>query len=48
MENEAILVCKDIVKKFGPVNALNGVDFEVRRGEIRGLIGCLLYTSSCV
>lgn len=39
MENEAILVCKDIVKKFGPVNALNGVDFEVRRGEIRGLIG---------
>lgn len=39
MGNEVILVCKDIVKKFGPVNALNGVDFEVRRGEIRGLIG---------
>ena len=39
MENEAILVCKNIVKRFGPVNALNGVDFEVRRGEIRGLIG---------
>ena len=32
MGNEVILVCKDIVKKFGPVNALNGVDFEVRRG----------------
>ncbi len=39
MENQTILVCKNIVKKFGPVNALNGVDFEVRRGEIMGLIG---------
>ena len=39
MDNQTILVCKNIVKKFGPVNALNGVDFEVRRGEIRGLIG---------
>lgn len=37
--DETILQVKDIKKTFGPVIALKGVSFEVRRGEIRGLIG---------
>ena len=37
--NEVILQVKDVRKTFGPVIALKGVSFEVRRGEIRGLIG---------
>lgn len=37
--NETILQITDIKKAFGPVIALKGVSFEVRRGEIRGLIG---------
>ena len=37
--DELILQVKDIKKTFGPVVALKGVSFEVRRGEIRGLIG---------
>lgn len=39
LSNELILQVKDIKKTFGPVIALKGVSFEVRRGEIRGLIG---------
>lgn len=37
--NETILGITDIKKTFGPVTALKGVSFEVRRGEVRGLIG---------
>ncbi len=29
----------DIVKSFGGVNALDGVDLEVKRGEIHGICG---------
>ncbi len=39
MENEILLQIKGICKYFGPTKALDDVDFEVRRGEIRGLIG---------
>lgn len=35
----ARLVFRDVVKSFGGVTALQGVSFEVRRGEILGLIG---------
>ena len=34
-----ILRMKGIVKSFGGVNALNGVDLEVKRGEIHGICG---------
>lgn len=34
-----ILVAQKVVKKFGGVVALDGVDLTVARGEIRGLIG---------
>ncbi len=37
--NEMILQVENVKKSFGPVVALRGVSFEVRRGEIRGLIG---------
>ena len=36
---EIILKITDVHKAFGPVVALKGVSFEVRRGEISGLIG---------
>ncbi|HTY66668.1 MAG TPA: branched-chain amino acid ABC transporter ATP-binding protein/permease [Alphaproteobacteria bacterium] len=35
----APLIFRDVVKSFGGVKALQGVSFEVRRGEIVGLIG---------
>jgi ribose transport system ATP-binding protein len=36
---EVLLEVKDICKNFGMTVALDHVSFEVRRGEIRGLIG---------
>lgn len=38
-KHEVILKCRDITKVFGPVVALNKVNLEVKRGEVRGLIG---------
>ena len=35
----ALLQLKQISKSFGPVQALNGVDFAIEAGEIVGLIG---------
>ena len=37
--NEALLVATDIGKRFGGVQALAGISFTIRRGEIYGLIG---------
>lgn len=38
--NEPVIVdMKDIVKTFGTVEALRGVDFQVRKGEVRALMG---------
>ncbi|MBO9533842.1 MAG: ABC transporter ATP-binding protein [Solirubrobacteraceae bacterium] len=36
---EAILVVDDVTLKFGGVTALDGVSFEIGKGEILGLIG---------
>ncbi len=38
-ERDPILVCTDVTKRFGGVNALSHVDLAVRPGEIVGLIG---------
>ncbi|MFV0317833.1 MAG: ATP-binding cassette domain-containing protein [Microthrixaceae bacterium] len=38
-EREPVLVCSDVTKHFGGVQALSHVDLEVRPGEIVGLIG---------
>lgn len=39
MANEVLLSCKGICKEFGPTRALIDVDFELRRGQVCGLIG---------
>lgn len=39
MEKEVLLSCKGIHKEFGPTRALIDVDFQIRRGEVCGLIG---------
>lgn len=39
MEKECLLETKGIYKSFGPTRALVDVSIQVRRGEIRGLIG---------
>src|SRR3954469_12700303 len=34
-----VLSVRDVVKSFGPVRAVDGVSFSVRRGTITGLLG---------
>ncbi len=38
-ENDPILKITGLTKSFGPVKALRGVDFELRRGEIHAIAG---------
>jgi ABC-2 type transport system ATP-binding protein len=38
-EVEAALRCRGLVKRYGSVLAVNGLDLEVRRGECFGLLG---------
>ena len=35
----AILECRQLVKKYGSVQALNGIDLELPEGKINGLLG---------
>lgn len=37
--NDKLVIMKDIRKSFGPVIAVDGVDFDVGRGEVVGLVG---------
>lgn len=37
--NETVLACTGMTKRFGAVTALDGVDFSLRRGEVRALLG---------
>ena len=39
MEHEVIFEAKHMHKEFGPTIALKDVDIQIRRGEIRGLVG---------
>ncbi|WP_115728003.1 ATP-binding cassette domain-containing protein [Actinomyces culturomici] len=38
-EPEALIACREIVKTFGDFRALDGVDLDVRPGEVVGLVG---------
>ena len=37
--SDYILELKDVVKTFGGVRALNGVQFQLKKGEIHALMG---------
>jgi ribose transport system ATP-binding protein len=39
MANPSLLVFDNVSKRFGPVEALCGVDFELGRGTVLGLVG---------
>mgnify|MGYP000361840805 FL=1 len=39
MSKQAYMRVENIVKKFGPFTALNGVDLEVYAGEVHALLG---------
>ncbi len=39
MDNEILLETKNLVKTFGSVHAVDGLDLEVRAGEMVGLVG---------
>lgn len=39
MRNEPILVVSDLCRSFGAIRAVDGVSFEVQRGEILGIAG---------
>jgi len=38
-EEQVVLMTEELRKSYGPVQALRGVDLEVRRGEIFGFLG---------
>lgn len=37
--NEHVLSCRGLAKRFGAIRALDGIDFALRRGEVRALLG---------
>ena len=39
MNENVLLEVRNIFKSFGPTKALKDVSFELRKGEVRGLIG---------
>jgi ABC-type polysaccharide/polyol phosphate transport system ATPase subunit len=36
---DPVIVAKDIRKKYGDITAVDGISFEVRRGEVFGMLG---------
>jgi len=40
VKQQALLECRAIGKNFGGVAALEGVDFDLRPGEVHGVVGC--------
>ena len=38
-DNESAIIIKDLVKKFDDVSAVNGINLEIKKGELFGLLG---------
>ena len=38
-KEESVIFIKDLKKAFGPLKVLNGVDFEIKRGENIAVLG---------
>ena len=36
---DTVIVAKDLRKKYDDITAVNGISFEVRRGEVFGMLG---------
>ena len=46
MDRDTAIEIKDVSKSYKSVKALRDISFNIRKGELFGLIGpCLLYTS---
>src|SRR5499433_2504229 len=39
MNSDAVIAIQDLRKSYGQVEAVKGIDFEVRAGEVFGLLG---------
>lgn len=39
MQEASVVIASDLVKRFGAVTALAGIDLDIQRGEVFGLIG---------
>ncbi|MBI4221001.1 MAG: ABC transporter ATP-binding protein [Chloroflexi bacterium] len=39
MSNHSVIVARDLRKRYGDLQAVDGMSFEVRRGEIFGMLG---------
>ena len=39
MAADSVIVCKDLTKRYGDVEAVRGLDLDVHRGECFGLLG---------
>ena len=38
-EGDAVVRVKDVIKEFGPLRVLDGVGFEVARGQTVAIVG---------
>ena len=39
MANDTAVLTKNLIKKFGNVTALDGIDLEIKKGEFFGIFG---------
>jgi ABC-2 type transport system ATP-binding protein len=39
MSDETLVVVKDLARRYGPIEAVKGIDFTIRKGEVLGFLG---------
>ena len=39
VDNSALLECRDVSKSFGKNKVLQGINLEIKRGEVHALVG---------